>query len=241
MNKFIKTAVAAVFSALCVGGAAFALPKCNSDLQLQIGYRGQKTKFALEDERTDYEGRANAFSLSVANWNLFPITDMFSFGFMDTFGGWWGKCGDTDVKYPNGYSRTIDKDDAGSARGFDFSFGPAIGVRPTDILELRFAAAFAAGYAHAEAVDGIGDNNYCASVNAFSAGFALEAQVRFLPDKMFSPLVGFRYAFTVCKSCNMDDKYDDLANPGRYYAGGWETDDYKNNVFNVYVGAGWNF
>lgn len=238
MNSTLKKFRLALCALLALACAPKIFAKPSGDLQLQLGWRGQNASFTMSapyyNPDADFDARTNAFSFALSNWNLFALGERVSLGFMESFGGYVGGCGDLKIK-ENGQTITIDKGDAGGACGFDFAIGPAVAIRAGKGIEVRVAAAFALSFDRADILDRWSANAICHTTDALGLGARAEVQVKFLPEKLFSPLVGFRYAFTVSKTPFLSIDQIGSTKVAVF------PDDFASHTFNAYVGASWNF
>lgn len=175
-----------------LGSAAFAA-SYSGDVQLHAGYRHSSVSTSADDddvaralgfEDLDFELKTNAFEIDIQNWNLFGLREWFSVGFAERLGISMGA-----VFKPGG---------AGTAFSFDFAAGPAVGFLVGDVVKFQVGAEFVLGLCVDERVSkGAGNFGLLAPL---AAGFALDAQAKFLPDSPASPTVGLRYARTMSRS-----------------------------------------
>lgn len=205
MKKTNYSFLIAVVAILTLGQAAFAI---QSDLQVLLGGEGVITTLDAQDEVTLNCG---AFNLCVENYNLFPLGgNFFSLGFMEGFGVSLGGVSSIviDSGAVNSYKAMLTSDafDSTFAWGIHLMAGPAVAFSFGDAAKLQIMGAFAFRYMEAKyerpytVYDDAG--RYVASVtqgekfSGLSLGVAAGVQVKFLPRKAFSPLVGFRYEYT---------------------------------------------
>lgn len=210
-----------------MAGAAFAKVNYMGDVQLHLGGGIDATNIKQSEGRVDVEVKNSsaAFDIDVASWNLFGLNDMLGVGFMVGLGGGFGGCTKTTVE-GEGFSYE-DTDPNISAFSFRGLVGPAVGINVGDIVRVNVALGLSFGVVSLVNKD---DSDFADTMGG--VGFGAEAQAKLFPNKRFSPVAGYRFAFIGSDkytSKNGSDEVDIDADSVMHF----------NNE--IYVGAAFNF
>lgn len=215
MKRF-KTAAAAV-AIMVTSAAIFARGAYSGDAQLQLGWQGASTDvpavvtttgpsasypyYPYSSVRTTTSATrvaipTGAFYAAAQNYNLWGINDRFSVGFFEK------------VDFGSGSGNSVGSVSGPATRGwFNFIIGPALGFTFNDIVKFQMGLGLALGSETAGGAGATQSNpasstsssvpettTIAASGTGGVAGFALDAQLKFLPHAWVSPLAGMQYA-----------------------------------------------
>lgn len=193
----MKKIIGIMVSLSVMAGAAFAKVNYMGDVQLHLGVGIDATNIKMPGSLLDpgvpawTKGELKvpsiAFDIDVASWNLFGLNDMLGVGFMIGVGGGFG--GSSEVKRSmSGLTETLDVDE--SAFSFRGLIGPAVGINIGEIVRVNVALGLSFGVMNLV----LKDNND-ESLTVGGVGFGAEAQAKLFPNKRFSPVAGYRFAF----------------------------------------------
>lgn len=190
MKKILLSFIACV--ALISG--AFAREQVTSDVQLNLGFTDlkidQSTK--MGSEKAEAKTSGENFSIDLQSWTFINKTDWFGFGFkigMNYYVGTLIKTHATEnvggTKSENDYY--YDKNTSSSLR---LIVGPAASFTFNDIIQLNCSIDFAISLFDKYVLNTKDGISYQPGF-----GFGTEIQAKFLPNKKFSPVVGYRATF----------------------------------------------
>lgn len=216
----MKKIIGIMVSLGVMAGAAFAKVNYMGDVQLHLGVGIDATNIKITDDM-EQKAASAAFDIDVASWNLFGLNDMLGVGFMVGLGGGFGGCTKTTAE-SGGFSYE-DTDPNTSAFSFRGLVGPAVGINVGDIVRVNVALGLSFGVMNLV----FKDNNDM-SLTVGGVGFGAEAQAKLFPNKRFSPVAGYRFAFIGSDKVTVDGDDNDV-----------DSAKYFNNE--IYVGAAFNF
>lgn len=187
MKKFFLISILVLFSSLC-----FAGEKYKGDVQLHGGFDFDKIN--IEQERRGITINAfmkhNAYDMGLESWHLFAINDALDLGFSI---GCDFSFAFTGIINENGMTGDIE-----SLVSSSYYIGPALQYNVLSFLSLRTSVGFNEVIIQERAM-----YDYSSWENRDCPGFYGEVQAKFIPNKLFSPVLGYRF------SLRFDDKMTD--------------------------------
>ncbi len=175
-----------------------------SDLQVQAGFQFTNISTAIPIDlyfstyNIDFNAGRMAGQLNITNYNLFNLGSHFQLGFMESIGGYYGMTTNPEVsnsdlnicyQFPSG----------AAALGATALIGPAVGIKINNALKIQGSFGFACDF-NSEIY---GSNTYDsgsgeASIDetGLAFGYGADVEIKFLPNCIVSPIIGFRYSNT---------------------------------------------
>lgn len=215
-------------------GAVSAASALSSDLQLHIGAEALDILTDNTLYSKDNITYIGLFNVSLENYNLWELGSGFwSVGFMENVTGSFGGIVKQEYTPQGSGSVEIKNEDFDPNRvlGVGFTVGPAFALCFGAVAKLQFMLGFLYRYTEVTCKHkAVGAQEYKMKSN--TVGFSTGLEAKFLPKKLLSPVVGFRYSFSTLDS--FETTYD-----GHKVS---DSGDYKvfDNAFTVDLGLSIN-
>jgi len=235
--------ILSIAAVICViAGTAFA-KGYHGDVQVHAGFSSIGIEASMKRNYSGYAAEqsqtANTanFAVDIQSWNLFDLNDTVSLGFMVGVDGNFGKLTKMTTTYKsNGSTNTseLSTDYMKNSYSVGLMFGPAVGFNIKDIVRLEGSAGM-----YVLITNGITYSTPYTTSTIITSGIgaAADIQAKILPQKKFSPIVGYRF------SCAFADKIKLINKPknGSSSEGEMKVEKCAGFENTFYVGASLNW
>jgi hypothetical protein len=185
---------------MCFAVLGTAVSFAESDLQVQAGVQYTKVSssipvnLSLTTSDIDFSSDRIAAQLNITNYNLFNVNSRFQVGFMESIGGYYGVTGNNQIK--NDELGVSYHPDGAEALGVSALVGPALAIKLNNVVKLQGAFGFCCDFN-----SDIFSNSETATVSTlgFAYGYGADVEMKFIPNGIVSPVIGFRYTNTKSK------------------------------------------